>query len=83
MALVKYEETEDGFRWGALELNRIGAYPPTGGVQVEIRTPKVAVQIYVTETGRVIIGQDWATYQEAVEPADLVIRFGHRLPPPR
>jgi len=73
MALVKYEETELGFEWGAMEFTRIGSNPPTGGVQVEIRTPKVVVNVYVTKTGRVVVSHGAAT-REALRPSDQVIR---------
>jgi hypothetical protein len=51
-----FEPTDYGFKWGSLEITRLMS--EDGWVVVEARTPKKAVQIYATKTGKMTITED-------------------------
>lgn len=54
---MHYKETKYGFEYGAASVNRFFSNKKTGAVFIEIKTPKQAIEIYVTKTGFIKIYQ--------------------------
>ena len=53
--IIPFENTQYGFNYGAAEITRILSDKKTGHVTLGLKTPKRAIQIYVTKTGKVRI----------------------------
>lgn len=49
---VHFELDQYGFEWGSAHVQRIASDEKRGWVVIDIRTPKAALQVYVTKTGR-------------------------------
>jgi hypothetical protein len=56
--MMIYEETNYGFKYGAAEITRIASDDKKGWVVLQVKTPKMVIQIYVTKTGKVRIYKD-------------------------
>ena len=61
--MIRYEETDYGFNYGAAEITRCWSDELKGWVILQLDTPKEKLQIYVTKTGKVRIhdqlGREW------------------------
>lgn len=61
--MIRYEETEFGFNWGAAEIERMCSNAIKEWVTFSVTTPKEDLQIYVTKTGKVRVygksGKEW------------------------
>jgi hypothetical protein len=55
MAKIHYKETAFGFEFGAASVCRCCSDDKKGWVVIEVKTPRGAVDIYVTKTGKVSI----------------------------
>jgi hypothetical protein len=55
MAKIHYKETAFGFEFGAASVCRCCSDEKKGWVVFEVKTPKGAIDIYVTKTGKVSI----------------------------
>jgi len=42
-----------GFKFGSAKVTRLASDEKSGWVDIEIKTPKQAIQIYVTKTGKI------------------------------
>ena len=49
---VHFKPDQYGFAYGAAHVQRIHSDEKRGWVMIEIRTPKAALQVYVTKTGK-------------------------------
>ena len=60
---MHYAETEYGFEWGAVKVERIFSDDKKGWVTLGLTTPKhpYGIQIYVTKTGKIRIfgNREW------------------------
>lgn len=50
---IRREDTQYGFRYGSATVHRMHANEKDGSVVVSIDTPRAAIQVYVTRTGKV------------------------------
>jgi hypothetical protein len=55
MAKIHYKETALGFEFGAASVCRCRSDEESGWAVIEVKTPKGAVDVYVTKTGNVTI----------------------------
>ena len=51
-----YEDIPYGFRWGPLEIERVGSFEKWG-VVLELKTPKQSLLIRVTPSGLIRVGE--------------------------
>jgi hypothetical protein len=61
MKPIHYKETDYGFEWGAVKIERIFSDKKSGWVTIGFSTPKYpdhGIQIYTTRTGKVRIFKD-------------------------
>lgn len=65
---MKYEETQYGFIYGPVQIERISSYDKEGCVTIGATTAKSRVQIYVTRTGKVRIWKDGREMQIPTAP---------------
>ncbi len=49
--MVHYQETRFGFEYGCSKVTRLCSDKKTGAVSIELRSPKRAIQVYITGTG--------------------------------
>lgn len=54
-AKIRFGEADYGFFYGAAEVTRLFSDPKTGRVVIGIKTPKQAIQIGISRTGKVRI----------------------------
>jgi hypothetical protein len=52
--MVNFQETQFGFEWGAVTIERNFSGPP-GWVHFTMKTPKTNLSVYVTKTGKIRI----------------------------
>lgn len=50
---MRYEETQYGFNYGPIEIERVCSDEEKGSVVILLRTKKQRVQVYVTKTGKI------------------------------
>ena len=52
--MIKYEQTQYGFKFGAADVTRVCSDDKKGWVYLEVQTPRQfeRIQIYVTRTGK-------------------------------
>lgn len=53
--VIRYEETQYGFLWGAADVQRCFSDKKKGWVTLLVTTPQTSIQIYVTRTGKIRI----------------------------
>lgn len=51
--MIHYEELPSGFEFGSMSVTRVTTDDKRGWVVLAVDTPKTAVQVYATKTGRV------------------------------
>ena len=66
--MIKFEELQYGFNYGAATVERLHYDAKTNAVTIGLKTPKEDLQIYVTRTGKVRVcnskGQEWKPKQK-------------------
>lgn len=53
--MIHYDQTQHGFEYGAARVERLAHDAKRGWVVVQISSPKGAVQVYATKTGKIMI----------------------------
>jgi hypothetical protein len=50
---IRFEEVRYGFNYGSAEVTRCMSDEKAGWVYLDVKTPRDAIQIYVTKTGKI------------------------------
>ena len=66
---MNYKETEYGFEFGAAKVQRLFSDEKKGWITLEVVTPKCAIQVYVTKTGKMRITDSRGEWTAPVKEA--------------